>query len=87
MNRLRRIAADRDKAIMAQREAEAPALEVQDRHLKTLKLAQMTKFCPPDKVNLAASKKNADNGRKRRKKRLTVRPAKNSIRQPFRPRW
>ncbi|MGB0233143.1 MAG: DNA-directed RNA polymerase subunit beta', partial [Candidatus Puniceispirillaceae bacterium] len=30
MNRLRRIAADRDKAIMAQREAEAPALEVQD---------------------------------------------------------
>jgi len=30
MNRLRRIAADRDKAIIAQREAEAPALEVQD---------------------------------------------------------
>jgi hypothetical protein len=30
MNRLRRIAADRDKAIMAQREAEATALEVQD---------------------------------------------------------
>ena len=30
MNRLRRIASDRDKAIIAQREAEAPALEVQD---------------------------------------------------------
>ena len=30
MNRLRRIAADRDKAIIAEREAEAPALEVQD---------------------------------------------------------
>jgi DNA-directed RNA polymerase subunit beta' len=30
MNRLRRIAADRDKEILAQREAEAPALEVQD---------------------------------------------------------
>ena len=30
MNRLRRIAADRDKAIIAQRESEAPALEVQD---------------------------------------------------------
>ena len=30
MNRLRRIAADRDKAIIALREAEAPALEVQD---------------------------------------------------------
>jgi len=30
MNRLRRIAADRDKAIIAQREAAAPALEVQD---------------------------------------------------------
>ena len=29
MNRLRRIAADRDKAIIAQREAEAPALEMQ----------------------------------------------------------
>ena len=29
MNRLRRIAADRDKAIIAQREAEASALEVQ----------------------------------------------------------
>ena len=57
MNRLRRIAADRDKAIMAQREAEAPALEVQDSHLKTLKSAEMTKFCPPDKVNLAGSKK------------------------------
>ena len=30
MNRLRRIAADRDKEILAQREAETPALEVQD---------------------------------------------------------
>ena len=30
MNRLRRVAADRDKAIIAQREAEAPALAVQD---------------------------------------------------------
>ena len=30
MNRLRRIAADRDKAIIAQREAEAPALEAQN---------------------------------------------------------
>jgi DNA-directed RNA polymerase subunit beta' len=30
MNRLRRIAADRDKTILAQRAAEAPALDVQE---------------------------------------------------------
>ena len=38
MNRLRRIAADRDKAIMAQREAEAPALEVQDSPFEDAKI-------------------------------------------------
>ena len=34
MNRLRRVAADRDKAIIAQREAEASALELQQSSLE-----------------------------------------------------
>jgi hypothetical protein len=32
-------------------------LKCRTRHLKTLKLAQVTKFCPLDKVNLAGKQK------------------------------
>jgi hypothetical protein len=39
MNRLRRIAADRDKAIIAQREAEAPVLDVQESSLEDAQVA------------------------------------------------
>ena len=39
MNRLRRIAADRDKAIIAQREAEAPALGVQESFFEDAQVA------------------------------------------------
>jgi DNA-directed RNA polymerase subunit beta' len=39
MNRLRRIAADRDKAIIAQREAEAPALDVQESSFEDAQVA------------------------------------------------
>ena len=39
MSRLRRIAADRDKAIIAQREAEAPALDVQESSFEDAQVA------------------------------------------------
>ena len=39
MNRLRRIAADRDKAIIAQREAEAPVLDVQESSFEDAQIA------------------------------------------------
>jgi hypothetical protein len=39
MNRLRRIAADRDKAIIAQREVEAPALDVQESSFEDAQVA------------------------------------------------
>ena len=36
MNRLRRIAADRDRAIVAQRAAEAPALDVAESEVESV---------------------------------------------------
>jgi hypothetical protein len=39
MNRLRRIAADRDKAIIAQREAEAPALDIKETPVEDVEVA------------------------------------------------
>jgi DNA-directed RNA polymerase subunit beta' len=42
MNRLRRIAADRDKAIIAQRAAEAPTLEVAEAETQTVEVEANT---------------------------------------------
>ena len=57
MNRLRRIAADRDKAVIAQRAAEAPALDVAESSAERLKLRQIHNILPPDPPNLAVYKK------------------------------